>query len=299
MMQPLNVAALLKSSPEVLSRNDDIFLVRYRQRAETEAVSVSVSMNLVSLVLRGRKEIHHHSGKIIVPEDSGFFMKQGSYLMTERIAAPGEGYEAITILLSDNWLQQASLSLSELHYTGPGGLPPEGNIALLPEDPLLTLLSTQFRAYFDTGAEQERLESLLPAKMKELFEVLLTGPGRIPFAALLHTAGEAAGPDLKRVMESHFKENLSLDQYAFLAHCSLATFKRKFRQLYNQAPGKWIQQRRLEEAYYLLQQQELSVSEVAYEVGFESPSHFASCFKELYGLSPKQQQLQWLQRAAV
>ncbi len=47
-----------------------------------------------------------------------------------------------------------------------------------------------------------------------------------------------------------------------------------------------VRKARLAKAYRLLETRSMSVSEVAYEVGFSSPSYFTKCFKEEYGMLP-------------
>jgi AraC-like DNA-binding protein len=42
----------------------------------------------------------------------------------------------------------------------------------------------------------------------------------------------------------------------------------------------------LNRAYELLLTSDMSVSEVAYAVGFTAPSYFTKCFKEEYGMVP-------------
>jgi AraC-like DNA-binding protein len=43
---------------------------------------------------------------------------------------------------------------------------------------------------------------------------------------------------------------------------------------------------RLKRASELLMEQKLTISEVAYEVGFSSPSYFSKCFQKQYQTSP-------------
>jgi AraC family transcriptional regulator, exoenzyme S synthesis regulatory protein ExsA len=75
-----------------------------------------------------------------------------------------------------------------------------------------------------------------------------------------------------------------------MAGCSVSTFKRKFEQLYQSTPGKWIQTRRLEESYHLIHTTDKTISEICFEVGFENPSHFIQTFKTRFGITPKQLQ---------
>jgi AraC-like DNA-binding protein len=44
----------------------------------------------------------------------------------------------------------------------------------------------------------------------------------------------------------------------------------------------------MKQAAYLLANNQVNVSEVAYRVGFASHSYFSSSFKEFFGLSPRE-----------
>jgi AraC-like DNA-binding protein len=87
-------------------------------------------------------------------------------------------------------------------------------------------------------------------------------------------------------MEANFCYNLALEEFARLSHRSLSTFKRDFRKHYNQSPGKWLLQKRLEYSAVLLKNPALNVSQVALDCGFEDLSHFSRAFKEKFGRSP-------------
>ncbi len=61
---------------------------------------------------------------------------------------------------------------------------------------------------------------------------------------------------------------------------------RKIKSLTNYAPNELLRMARLKRAASLLASSDLTVSEIAYEVGFTSPSYFAKCYKEQFGESP-------------
>lgn len=61
---------------------------------------------------------------------------------------------------------------------------------------------------------------------------------------------------------------------------------RKCKALTNYGPNELLRIARLKRAAALLAATEKSVSEIAYEVGFTSPSYFAKCYKEYFGKSP-------------
>ncbi|WP_179223581.1 helix-turn-helix transcriptional regulator [Paenibacillus tyrfis] len=73
-------------------------------------------------------------------------------------------------------------------------------------------------------------------------------------------------------------------------HVGLNDFKLKagFKELFGTTVFGYLREKRLEKAFYLLQQGQLNISEVAYSVGYSNPGYFAAAFKEKYGLKPSQ-----------
>lgn len=62
---------------------------------------------------------------------------------------------------------------------------------------------------------------------------------------------------------------------------------RKVKALLNISVNDYIVDSRLQKAKYFLQHEELTVSEVAYKVGFSSPAYFSTVFKSKFGVTPK------------
>lgn len=91
---------------------------------------------------------------------------------------------------------------------------------------------------------------------------------------------------LQRIMDENYCFNLNMSAYASLCNCSLSTFKRDFEKISNTTPGKWLTERRLEHAMHLLSNMHKTVSEAAFESGFENLSHFSRASKERFGISP-------------
>ena len=61
---------------------------------------------------------------------------------------------------------------------------------------------------------------------------------------------------------------------------------RKIKALTNQTPGEFIRTIRLKRAASLIKQNFGNIAQITYEVGFNNPSYFAKCFKDLYGELP-------------
>ncbi|QMW04947.1 helix-turn-helix transcriptional regulator [Spirosoma foliorum] len=287
-----NCSVMIKESPAVLSWDEEIYLMHHRHHQEINPTHTIVHMNMISIVINGEKEIVEGNCQMVVPAGSGFFMKKGAYGIAEKVDDRTGAYEEITILFSEAWLRaQAGSIFACTSVVPPDELAqPTAGVALLPADDLMSALTLQLKACITGNADPERKRFLLPAKITELFQILISAPEGHHLERQLRSLDSYISPDLMVLMQNNYKENISLEQYASLANCSLSTFKRKFQQTFKMNPGKWIMQRRLETAYELLQGSEKNITEIAYEVGFETPSHFIASFKQKYRNTPKQVQ---------
>jgi AraC-like DNA-binding protein len=62
--------------------------------------------------------------------------------------------------------------------------------------------------------------------------------------------------------------------------------------LIDMPPGEFIRDIRMKRAAQLLDQNKISISEIAYMVGFDSPNYFSKVFKKYYNISPTDYLLQ-------
>jgi AraC family transcriptional regulator len=95
---------------------------------------------------------------------------------------------------------------------------------------------------------------------------------------------------LRRVldhMEAHLAEPFDLDCLAALCGMSRFHFSRLFRTTTGQTPSGWFMQRRVQKASEMLRKTNLSIIEIALEIGYDNPSHFAQVFRRVTGVSPR------------
>ena len=98
--------------------------------------------------------------------------------------------------------------------------------------------------------------------------------------------GDCDAISVSEIMESNFRFNLSLEEYARLCHRSLSSFKRDFQTTFQEPPGKRLLRKRLEYSAALLRTSKMNVTEIAFESGFEDVSHFSRVFKERFRVPP-------------
>lgn len=128
---------------------------------------------------------------------------------------------------------------------------------------------------------------LMILKIKELLLILahsVEAPSIHHFLSSLFSRNEL---DMRNVIEKNLYSSLSIEQMAFLCGMSVATFKRRFQEVFNTSPAEFIRSKKLEKSVQLLLMPNSRVSEVAYDCGFESISTFNRAFKNKYGVSPK------------
>jgi AraC family transcriptional regulator len=92
---------------------------------------------------------------------------------------------------------------------------------------------------------------------------------------------------LKDFIEENLAEDLTIAKLATVAHISPFHFAREFKAATGQSPHRYVTQQRIERAKMLLSVTRLSVSEVAYRVGFSNQSHFTAQFRKATETTPK------------
>ena len=90
-------------------------------------------------------------------------------------------------------------------------------------------------------------------------------------------------------MEAHLEDPISLADIARFLGLSARQLERLFRKHMGVPPSQYYLELRLRRARHLLRQTDLSILELAVACGFISPSHFAKCYRELYGKTPRQE----------
>ena len=92
----------------------------------------------------------------------------------------------------------------------------------------------------------------------------------------------------RRYIDSHFRENISLDQLAAIVHINKYHLVHSFTKAYGVSPINYLLSLRLQECRYLLQSSEYTMSQIAQIVGFSSPCYFSQVFHKAMGMSPRE-----------
>ncbi|MEG4420159.1 AraC family transcriptional regulator [Microcoleus sp. LAD1_D5] len=88
-------------------------------------------------------------------------------------------------------------------------------------------------------------------------------------------------------IHQHLDQDLALSELAAIVQMSPSYFSSLFKQSTGLAPHQYVIQCRIERAKNLLLQGELTIAEVAFNLGFTHQSHLSRHFKRLVGVTPK------------
>lgn len=89
-------------------------------------------------------------------------------------------------------------------------------------------------------------------------------------------------------MENNYSEPITMEELALRSNLSIRHFTRIFRATYQTTPGNYLLALRMQHACSLLVNTDLSISEIAFECGFNDSNYFTRQFGKLFHSTPRQ-----------
>jgi len=259
---------------------NELLFVEYKCLNDEEKLLVWSQQNFFIYILSGKKVWHTPGGIYEAVGGQAVFVKKGANLVHQFY---DKEFCALIIFIPDQFIvetiQRSNLSLAPLKKT-------------TSSDPVIPLETDQvLSAYFQSvysyfGQEQKPTSALLELKFKELIVYTLSSEKNKKLRSYFLSLCEKNKACLKEIMERNFLYNLKLEEFAELTGRSLASFKRDFIAVFKTTPGRWLMQRKLEYAKHLLEISDKNISELSFDTGFESPSHFIRSFRQYYQVTP-------------
>src|SRR5215217_3283827 len=257
-------------------KRPDILYSCYSQKS-SEGEQFIADHNL-GFVISGSSEIFIGGTKYVFNSgDIRFFRRNQLARYTKFPPSSGE-YRSISVAIDQETLR----SISEEYQLFMGRPNPDFSALLLQPKGILTSYFDSLVPYLDGSGRFNKTVTGL--KVREAVMILLElNPA---LKDVLFDFTEPGKIDLEAYMNAHYKYNVDINRFAYLTGRSLATFKRDFVKIFNISPSRWIQQKRLTDARYLISEKGWKSSDVYLEVGFKDLSHFSYAFKKAFGMAP-------------
>ncbi len=278
----LNLVEAVRSNPKInrLEIGDFLF-AEFTCGIADEKAALWAHQDYLVHVLTGKKTWHTAEGIFAANPGDSVFFKKGAAIVEQHLEVD---FCLLMFFIPDDLVRAtvreiaASLGLARTSATL------IQSAARVENDTALSGFFASMRAYF-AGKEMPS-EPLSRLKLKELVISILTSGRNPALAAYFRSLADSDAPSVAEIMETNFRYNLSLEEYARLCHRSLSSFKREFQASFQMSPGKWLLGKRLDYAAALFRSSKRNVTEIAFDSGFEDVSHFSRAFKARFGVSP-------------
>ena len=95
--------------------------------------------------------------------------------------------------------------------------------------------------------------------------------------------------EVQKVVDTFITDpDFNAERFAASLHMSRMQLHRKIKALTSLSTTEFIRSQRLKSAIRLIEDSGMTVNEIAYSVGFNTPSYFIKCFKQAYGVTPSE-----------
>ncbi len=231
-----------------------------------------IGKHVITFIASGRQTIASNDGDSLQLEGGDIAcIRKGLYSITDLISG-SDSFRATLFFFDDTVLQDKKFGQS---------LGADFRKAKI--SPMLNAFVAGCRMLREANGFDGEIALL---KMKELIHHIGRDQNLIELNSLLHDLRTPRSGSIIDVMEEHYMKSMTIGDYAYLTGRSESTFRREFKLKFGVTPRRWLMQRRLEQAHNLLAHSKTSVSDAAYEVGYDNVSHFIREYQKQYGVTP-------------
>ena len=241
-----------------------------------------ISNHVVSILLEGQQRIQtYDENTVTINAGEVLFIPRGLYHITDLI--PQGGHFRSLLFYFGNEIIHEFLSTIKVNEVSRKSIPEFLKLGTVPS---IDLFAKSLIQIYTTSNFNNK--NFLNIKILELLHLINEQVDDQKFAEFLFQLTLPKKRNIKSFIEHNFDKPLTVDDYAYLTGRSVNTFRRDFKSQFNTTPKKWIVEKRIGKAVDLLKTKEISVTQLAYEVGYENISYFIKAFKSQVGQSPKQ-----------
>ena len=274
----------IENIPEIYikdkEKRPDLFVYDFKMTNDVVKSKVNLGMNMFSFLQVGKKQVHFAGTAVAVNKEQSLLLKKGNWLWTELLDTEAIYYCKL-FFFSETKLKE----FLGKHTRNVAIVKDEIPFFIIRNDAYITSYLNSLSTISDAPAIF--MENLLSVKFEELMLYLLQKYGR-KFELYLYSLIASETSPFKKIIENKIHSNLKLEEIAFLCNMSLSTFKRQFIKEYNESPGKWLQNKRLQNAKNLLEQGKLKPSDIYLDFGYNNLSNFSIAFKNKFGFNPSE-----------
>lgn len=132
-----------------------------------------------------------------------------------------------------------------------------------------------------------RIDNLIQSR-KKLGQLFSNSDGTDGFDRFANETDKTFMTQLRKIIQENLGDSeFNVERIGDEIGLSRVQLYRKVKALTGHSPVEMLRKARLARARHLLQTTDRTVAEVAYSVGFSTPSYFSKCYKDEFGENPK------------
>lgn len=268
-----------------LQRGLDIAVENYQTSTDL-SLRRRVQLNdyMLSLLVEGSQAVHTGIDRLTIDNSNILIFCPCNFLMCEKRTSARGQYQSIVVYFS----RQQLVDFFVRHQFPNKLNTPDAAVRAIQKDAFIESFVNSLVSLMELTPSVPR--QFASHKLEELLMYLSIKDPVTTTWLYTNVTKKDADFEFKRLIESNVDTTVSLDELAFLANMSPATFRRKFIKSFGMAPAKWFLQQRMNLARTLLEDPENKPGNVYYRVGYENHSSFAYSFKRLFGETPSEYQ---------
>ena len=249
---------------------------------------INTSPLLINYCMSGRCEL-------LLSNDSFVYLKDGEMSVTEQYAQkdyvyPGKFYEGIEIFLDLETLREQVPYIKETFQIDAGKLSekycPDGKTYLAPCE---AEMAEHLQNIWNLENRQDPSSFLLMKTETLALLGIMLNKNYVPASKTCQffTATQVdIAKRVEKIITSDLRQHHPAREMAEQFSVSETSLKNYFRGVYGQNISSYLREIRMNRAAYLLAEENLSVSEIAENVGYLNQSKFAAVFKQHFHMSP-------------
>ncbi|HXD78405.1 MAG TPA: AraC family transcriptional regulator [Puia sp.] len=230
---------------------------------------------------KGKTQINSPAEQVLVGSDESVILNCGTYFANLLEYSDGDFYEILVFHLHAD-------TLKKLYRQEFPAFLKKGNeqpyIQKIASKDIIRKFIENLDFYFENPTFVN--DDILELKVKELILILLQSKNSTSIKDLLRDLFTPRELNIRDIVQRHLYSNITVKDLAELANMTLATFNRKFTEVFQDTPANYIKTKRLERARDLLQVSTLTISEIAFQTCFNDVSHFSRSFKQQFKVTP-------------
>lgn len=261
----------------------DVTLMRVDQSCEPVAV---LQEPAIVLALQGRKRGHLDDQVLSYAAGQGLVVSLPMNFRCDTVVdAPDQPMLALSVRVDLETVRELVNRLVDAGLPGPSPASARAMAVMPLDEPMLDLVSRLLSAL---GSRMDAAV-LGPQLVRELHYRVLTSPAGGCLRELTQWQGRMGAVHRSiECLRARLDQDWQVADLAREAAMSPSAFHAVFRQVTGQSPMQYLKAVRLHRARQLIEQTRRLASDVAFEVGYQSPSQFSRDYKRQFGISPSQ-----------